>query len=113
MVYSHTDPVTKLPEEMEKLEYIYQHFQDCEKIHEIELQVSIEHIDDTLYPQINNDTEYSLFENVIDSYYLDSQIRDDFACTKSCYVPNDTTTHLKQDHSVHTHVIIYHNNLTH
>ena len=23
------------------------------------------------------------------------------------------TTHLKQDHSVHTHMIIYHNNLTH
>ena len=32
-VYIHTDLATKLPEEMEKLEYIYQHFKDCEKIH--------------------------------------------------------------------------------
>ena len=39
----------------------------------------------SLYPQINNDIEYGLFENVIDSYYLDSQIRDDFQCTKACY----------------------------
>ena len=34
-VYTHIDLATKLPEEIEKLEYIYQHFQDCEKIHEI------------------------------------------------------------------------------
>ena len=27
-----------------------------------------------VYPQINNDIEYGLFENIIDSYYLDSQI---------------------------------------
>ena len=54
-VYTQTDLVTKLPEEIEKLEYIYQHFQDCEKIHEIDPQVLTEHIDDTLYPQINND----------------------------------------------------------
>ena len=49
-------------------QHIYQHFQDCEKIHEID-------------PCI----EYSLFENVIDSYYLDSQIRGDFTCTRACY----------------------------
>ena len=72
------------------MEYIYQHFQDCEKIHEIDPQAQIEHIDDTLYPQINNDIEYGLFENVIDSYYFHSQIRDDFTCTKACYVHNDT-----------------------
>ena len=39
-------------------------------------QAPTEHIDDTFYPQIN-DIEYGLFENVIDSYYLNSQIRDD------------------------------------
>ena len=44
-----------------------------------------EPIHDTLYPQINNDIEYGLFENVTDSYYLKSQIRDDFQCTKTCY----------------------------
>ena len=32
----------------------------------------------TLYPHINNDIEYGLFEDVISSYYLDSQIKDDF-----------------------------------
>ena len=39
---------------------------------------------------MNNDIEYRLFENVIDSYYLDSQISDDFQCTKTCYT-HDTT----------------------
>ena len=46
-VFSCTDLATKLPEEIEKLEYIYQCFQDCEKIHEIDPQVPMEHIDDT------------------------------------------------------------------
>ena len=39
---------------------------------------------------MNNDIEYGLFENVIDSYYLHSQMRDDFQCTKTCYT-HDTT----------------------
>ena len=82
--YTHTDIPPKLPEEIEKLEYIYQHFQDHEKIYETNLQVTIEQTDDTLFPQINNDIEYGLFENIIDSYYLDSQIMDDFTCTKAC-----------------------------
>ena len=111
-VYTHTNLATKLLEEIEKLEYIYQHFQDCEKIHKIDPQVPTEHIDDTLYPKINNDIEYSLFENVIDSYYLDSQIRDDFTCIKAVMYIMTPTIHLKQDHNVHTHMIIYHNNLT-
>ena len=29
---------------------------------------------------------------MIDSYYLDSQIRDDFICTKACYTHNNTTS---------------------
>ena len=82
--YTHTDIAPKLQEEIQKLEYIYQHFQDHEKIYETNLQVTTEQTDDTLYPQINNDIEYGLFENVIDSYYLDSRIRDDFQCTKAC-----------------------------
>ena len=61
-----------------------------------------EPIHDPLYPQMNNDIEYGLFENVIDSYYLDSQIRDNFQCTKTCYThdtaastldPNPPCTH--------------------
>ena len=88
-VYTQTDIATKLPEEIEKLEYMDQHFQDCEKVHEIDPHITTEQIDDTIYPQINNDIEYGLFEKVIDSYYLDSQIRDDFTCTKACYAHND------------------------
>ena len=88
--YTRTDFPPKLPAEIEKLEYIYQHFQNHEKIYETDPQVTTEQTDDTLYPQINNDIEYGLFENVIDSYYLDIQIRDDFQCTKACYT-HDTT----------------------
>ena len=35
--YTHTDIPLKLPEEIEKLEYIYQHFQGHEKIYETDL----------------------------------------------------------------------------
>ena len=84
-VYTHTEFATKLPQDIEKLEYIYQQFQDCEKIHEIDPHVLTEQIDGTVHPQINNDIKYGLFENIIDRYYLDSQIRDDFTCTKACY----------------------------
>ena len=27
--------------------------------------------DDSLYPYVNNDIEYGLFEDIVDSYYLD------------------------------------------
>ena len=41
--------------------------------------------DDSLYPYVNNDTEYGLFEDIVDSYYLDSQIKDDFQYNHNCY----------------------------
>ena len=41
--------------------------------------------DDPLYTYINNDIEYRLFEDIVDSYYLDSQIKDDFQCNHDCY----------------------------
>ena len=82
--YAHIDIPPKMPEEIEKLEYIYQHFQDHEKVSESDPQITTEPIQNTLYAQMNNNIEYGLFENVIDSYYLDSQIRDDFQCTKTC-----------------------------
>ena len=81
--YAHIDMQPKLPEEIEKLEYIYQHFQDHEKVYEFDPQITTEPIHDTLYPPMNNNIEYRLFENVINSYYLDNQIRDDFQCTKN------------------------------
>ena len=44
VVCTHTDLANKLPEEIEKLEYIYQHFQDCEKIHEIDPHLPTEQL---------------------------------------------------------------------
>ena len=40
---------------------------------------------DSLYPYLNNDIEYGLFEDIVDSYYLDSHIKDDFQCNHDCY----------------------------
>ena len=40
---------------------------------------------DSLYPYVNNDIKYRLFEDIVDSYYLDSQIKDDFQCDHDCY----------------------------
>ena len=88
--YVHIDIPPKMSEEIEKLEYMYQHFQDHKKVYESNPQVNTELIPDTLYSQMNNDIENGIFENVIDSYNLDSQIRDDFQCTKTCYT-HDTT----------------------
>ena len=41
--------------------------------------------DDSLYLYVNNDIEYGLFGDIVDSYYLDSQIKDDFQCDHDCY----------------------------
>ena len=41
--------------------------------------------DNSLYSYVNNDIEYGLFEDIVDSYYLDSQIKDDFQCNHNCY----------------------------
>ena len=50
--------------------------------------------DDTLYPFVNNDIKYGLFEDIVDSYYLDSQIKDDFQCTHNSYSQHrDSTIH--------------------
>ena len=54
--------------------------------------------DNSLYPYINNDIEYGLFEDIVDSYYLDSQIKDDFQCDQNCY------TH-QQESKVDNHTI--------
>ena len=53
--------------------------------------------DDSLYPYVNNDIEYRLFEDIVDSYYLDSQIKDDFQCNHDCYSHQQELT--VDDHS--------------
>ena len=90
--YSHIDTISSKTNPFQKLDYIYQHFQDNEKIHESHPNLARYENDNTLYPHINNHIEYGLFEDVISSYYLDSQIRDDFKCDQNCY----TNTQQKQ-----------------
>ena len=84
-LYSHADTITPTLNSSQKLEYIYQHFQENEKVYESDPKLATDEVDSALYPHINNDIEYGLFEDVIDSYYLDSQIKDNFACDQNCY----------------------------
>ena len=84
-LYSHNNTISPEMNSFQKLEYIYQHFQDNEKIYESDPDLARYETDNTLYPHINNDIEYGLFEDVIISYYLESQIKDDFKCNQECY----------------------------
>ena len=54
--------------------------------------------DDTLYPYIKNDIEYGLFEDIVNSSYLDNQIKDDFQCDHDCYTHQQKST--VDDHSI-------------
>ena len=61
------------------LKSYHQHFQDSEKMHQIEPESELTATDnDSLYPYVNNNIELL-------SYYLDSQIKDDFQCDHDCY----------------------------
>ena len=53
---------------------------------------------DSLYPYI----EYRLFEDIVDSYYLDSQIKDDFHCDHDCY-----SQHRDQTNDSHSNACTY------
>ena len=46
----------------------------------------------SLYPYVNNDIEYGLFEDLVESYHLDSQIKDDFQCDPDCYIQTSQST---------------------
>ena len=73
--------------------YIYQHFQDSEKIHQIDTDSDVLTTqEDSLYPYVNNDIEYGLFEDLVESYHLDSQIKDDFQCDPDCYTQTSQLT---------------------
>ena len=54
--------------------------------------------DDSIYPYINNDIEYRLLEDIVESYYLDSQIKDDFQCDQDCHTNQKEST--VDDHSI-------------
>ena len=87
-MYSHSDNIIPTPNSSQKLDYVYQHFQDNEKIYQSDPNLISFKTDNTLYPHINNDIEYGLFEDVIDSYYLDSQIKDGFMRDQNCHPKN-------------------------
>ena len=80
------------------------------KQQELEGSTETEHV---LYSHADN-IKYGLFKDVIDSYYLDSQITDDFTCDQNCYTK---TQHKQQDQTItpctHTYdyIIQYINNL--
>ena len=74
-LYPHTAISSPKIDSFKKLEYIYQHFQDNKKIYESDPDAIMLKPNHTLDPNINNDIKYSLFEDVINSYYLDSKIK--------------------------------------
>ena len=85
-LYSHHTDLLKDSDGFDKLHYIYQHFQDSEKMYQIDPESeTITPDDDSLYLYVNNHIKYGLFEDIVDSYYLDSQIKDDFQCNHDCY----------------------------
>ena len=98
-LYSHTTNSTPRIYSFQKPEYIYQHFQDSENTHELDPVIDRQTSDSTLYPYINNNIEYSLFEDVISSYYVDSQFKDDFNCDQDCYA---NTPNTQQNHQLTT-----------
>ena len=95
-LYSHTANSPPKIDSFKELEYNYQHFQDSKKIYESESDTVLQVPDNTLYPHINNDIEYGLFEDVINSYYLESQIKDDFNHDKECYTNTQETQQEQQ-----------------
>ena len=100
--YSHYDTIEPTPNPSQKLEYVYQHFQDNEKVHESDPNLAECEADSTLYPHVNNNIEYGLFEDVINSYYLDSQIKDDFMCDQNCHITTPTHTTRSNPNTMHT-----------
>ena len=69
--------------------------------------------DNTLYPHINNDIEYGLFEDVINSYYLDNQIKDDFNCNQECYTDIQQTQQCLKLYKIQTPFPKVNQNLQH
>ena len=89
-LYSHQIDIARELEDFKKLFYIYQHFQDSEKIGTDSDVLTTQ--EDSLYPYINNDIEYGLFKDIVESYHLDSQIKDDFQCDPDCYTQTNQLT---------------------
>ena len=81
-LYSHTTNSPPKIDSFKKLEYTYQHFQDSEKTYELDPYTDRQVPNNTSYPYINNDIKYGLFD-VINSFYLDSQLKMILTVTKN------------------------------
>ena len=58
-IYSHHTNIFQDPNWFDKLHYIYQHFHDSKKMHQLDPETeTILPDDDSLYPYVNNDIEY-------------------------------------------------------
>ena len=98
-LYSHFTHRSQVFDCFDGLHYVYQQFQDSEKMNQLHSETEIPvPDDDSLYPYINNDIKYGLFEDIVDSYYLDTQIKDDFQCDQDCYTHQQEST--IDDHSI-------------
>ena len=93
-LYSHTAISSPEIDSFKKLQYIYWHFQDRKR--SMNPDAIMQEPDNTLYPHINNDIVYGLFVDVINSYYLDSQVKDDFHCNQECYTDIQQTQQEQQ-----------------
>ena len=65
------------------------------KTYPIDQQVDNQDNDSTLYPCINSVIEYGIFKDIISSYHLDSEIKDDFHCDPNCYNQDQSTNQSK------------------
>ena len=92
-LYSYADTIMPTPNSSQKLKCIYQDFQKNEKVYESDPNLATDEIDSNLCPHINNDKEYGLFKDVINSYCLDSQIKDNFACDQNCHTNTQYEQH--------------------
>ena len=71
-------------------------FKIAKKVYESDPDAIMQEPNNTLYPHIKNDIEYGLFEDVINSYYLDSEIKDTFNCNQECYMDIQQTQQEQQ-----------------
>ena len=94
ILYSHTASSSPKIDSFKKLEYIYQHFQDNEKIYESDPDAVRHKTDNTLYPHVNNDIEYGLFEDVINSYTNIQQTQHEQQLTPCTHAYNYITQHI-------------------
>ena len=108
--YTNTDIPSKMPEEMQKLEHIYQHFQDHEKIYETNPQVTTEPIHDIYTLRSTMILNMDCLKMLLIAIILIVRLGMIFNVQKFVTYMTPQLAHCTQTHPVHTHMIIFHNN---